>query len=338
MAAGTAVAVYVALRVVQRLVASQISRLAAQTANEVDDFLADLVRRRTKALFLLVAALFAGTLAVSLPDRAEQVAQGAFLTALWLQAAVWGNAAIAWWLPRLYRQQGELDTEAASAYSALSLISRVGLWVLVLLLVLESMGVKITALVAGLGLAGVAVALALQNILGDLFASLSIVLDKPFVVGDFIVVGDFLGTVEHVGIKTTRVRSLSGEQIVFSNADLLQSRIRNYKRMQERRVVFELGVTYETPYEKLAAIPDMVRAIISEQPHARFDRAHFARYGDFSLVFEVVYYVTSPDYNLYMDTQQAINLAIFRRFQEEGIEFAYPTQKLYLSPTSTTSA
>jgi len=197
--------------------------------------------------------------------------------------------------------------------------------------VLDNLGVDITALVAGLGIGGIAVALAAQNVLGDLFASLSIVLDKPFVVGDFLNVDDFLGSVEHVGLKTTRLRSLSGEQLVFSNNDLLNSRIRNYGRMFERRVVFSLGVTYETPPEKLRGIPTIIREAVEAKDKVRFDRAHFQKYGDFALVFEVVYYVLSSDYTLCMDIQQSVNLRIYERFAEEGIEFAYPTQKLYVT-------
>jgi small-conductance mechanosensitive channel len=192
-------------------------------------------------------------------------------------------------------------------------------------------GVEITALVASLGIGGIAVALAVQNILSDLFASLSIVLDKPFVIGDFIIVDNCLGTVEHIGLKTTRLRSLSGEQLVFSNNDLLKSRVRNYKRMAERRVVFSVGVTYQTPLEKLERIPTLIRDTIEAQPAVRFDRAHFQGYGDFALNFEVVYYVLDPDYNRYMDIQQGINLGIYSSFAEEGIEFAYPTRTLYIA-------
>jgi small-conductance mechanosensitive channel len=163
------------------------------------------------------------------------------------------------------------------------------------------------------------------------------VLDKPFVVGDFIVTGDFMGTVEQIGVKTTRVRSLGGEQIIFANGDLLGSRVRNYKRMAERRVLFRFGVVYQTTADQLERIPAMMRAIAEEQPGVRFDRAHFAAYGDFALDFEVVYYVLAPDYNIYMDTQQAINLAIFRRFEAEGIGFAYPTQTLYVSRAASES-
>jgi small-conductance mechanosensitive channel len=156
------------------------------------------------------------------------------------------------------------------------------------------------------------------------------VLDKPFVIGDFIIVDEYLGTIEHIGLKTTRIRSLSGEQLVFSNADLLKSRIRNYKRMYERRVVFTIGVLYQTPYEILSQIPEMIHKIIESKAQVRFDRAHFKEYGDYSLKFEVVYWIQNPDYNVYMDIQQGINLDIFKQFHEAGIEFAYPTQTLLL--------
>jgi MscS family membrane protein len=197
-----------------------------------------------------------------------------------------------------------------------------------LLLILDQLGFDITALVAGLGIGGVAIALAVQNVLGDLFASLSIVLDKPFVVGDTINVGDMTGTVEYIGIKTTRLRSLSGEMIVFSNNDLLKSRIRNFRVMQERRIVFAVQVTYDTAQEKLERIPGMLRAAVENRKQTRFDRAHFKGFSESALDFEVVYFVTTPDYNVYMDVQQAINLEIYRRFVEEKIEFAYPTRTL----------
>ena len=172
--------------------------------------------------------------------------------------------------------------------------------------------------------------LAIGNVLGDLLGSLSIILDKPFVIGDYIVVGEFSGTVEHVGLKSTHIRSVSGEQLVFSNSDLLSSRIRNYKRMQERRAVFTLGVTYDTPVEKLAAIPQMVKELVEEQAQTRFNRCHFKSFGNFSLDIETVFYMTVPDYDAYMDVQQAINLGLYRRFAQEGIEFAFPTQTVHV--------
>ena len=206
------------------------------------------------------------------------------------------------------------------------------------MLILNNLGFDVTALIAGLGIGGVAIALAAQNILGDLFASLAIVLDRPFVVGDFIVFGDYLGTVERVGIKTTRIRSLSGEELVCSNTDLLATRIRNYKRMAERRVVFSIGVTYDTTAEQLARLPGLLREIVEAQPAVRFDRAHFQKYGDFALIFEIVYWMLDPDFNRFMDTQQAINLAIYRQAQAEGIAFAFPTQTIHLERSAPAAA
>jgi small-conductance mechanosensitive channel len=185
-------------------------------------------------------------------------------------------------------------------------------------------------MIAGLGVGGVAVALAVQSILGDLFASLSIVIDKPFVIGDFVIVDEYMGTIEHVGLKTTRIRSLGGEQIVFSNSDLLKTRIRNYKRMRERRVLFGFGVLYQTPIDVVEKIPDLMRAIVEARKNVRFERAHFKAFGESSLDFEVVYWMLDPDYNLYMDVQQAINLEMLRVFEREGIGFAYPTRTLVI--------
>ena len=203
-------------------------------------------------------------------------------------------------------------------------------WTVILFLVLDNLGINITTLVAGLGIGGIAIALAAQNILGDIFNSVVILVDKPFEVGDFIIVGNEMGVVEKIGIKTTRVRSLFGEQVVFTNSDLIGSRIKNYKRMQERRITFQIGVTYQTSAEKLEQIPGMIKEIVAAIDKTRFDRSHFKGYGDFSLNFETVYYVLSGDYNLFMDIQQAINLALFRKFEDKGIVFAYPTQTLFV--------
>ena len=202
-----------------------------------------------------------------------------------------------------------------------------------MLFIFDNLGINITAFVASLGIGGIAIALAAQSVLGDAFSSFAIFLDKPFQVGDFIIVGDLLGTVEHVGFKTTRILSLGGEQLIFSNSDLTGSRIKNYKRMRERRVRFSVGVIYQTSVENVKAIPPMVERVIKEHQGARFDRAHFKSFGDFALIYEVVFYVLSPDYNVYMDLQQSINFRLFEEFQKAGIEFAYPTQQLYITTT-----
>ncbi len=250
---------------------------------------------------------------------------------LLLQAALWANRVLLHVLSHNIERRLDHDAAGATTLAVVGFIGRLVLWSVIALLILGNLGFDVTGLVAGLGIGGIAVALAAQNILGDLFASLSIALDKPFLIGDFIIVGDKMGTVEHIGIKTTRIRSLGGEQIVFSNTDLLNNAIRNYKRMYERRVVFSFGVVYETEKQKLAEIPGMVRRIVEALPKARFDRAHFKEFGDFALVYEVVYYVLDPDYNVYMDTQQAINLALFGQLRDAGIAFAYPTQQLYVT-------
>ena len=205
------------------------------------------------------------------------------------------------------------------------------IWSIALIFILDNLGFKISAVVAGLGIGGIAVALAAQTVLGDLFSYFVIFFDKPFEIGDFIIVGDKIGSVEYIGIKTTRIRAISGEQLVFSNTDLTNSRIHNYKKMERRRVVFKLGVVYQTPYSSLKKIPEIVESIINTQKDVVFDRGHFANYGDFSLNYEFVYFINGADYNQYMDIQQAINLEIFKKFNEEGIEFAYPSQTLFLN-------
>jgi small-conductance mechanosensitive channel len=285
---------------------------------------------RTRFWFLAVLAFYLASLVLVLPAKTRDVFEAATILALLVQAAIWGNTAINVGLDRYAKRQREKDPAAVTTVSALGFIGKLAFFVVLVLLALDNVGIEVTALIAGLGIGGIAVALATQNILGDLFASLLIVLDKPFVLGDFINVGDFQGNVEKIGLKTTRLRSLSGEQLIVSNNDLLQSRIRNFKRMTDRRVLFTLGVTYDTSREMIAAIPGMIRQIIESQPDVRFDRAHFKDFGAYALNFEVVYFVLTPDYALYMDRQQAINLAIYDRFAENGIQFAYPTQMVIL--------
>ncbi len=285
----------------------------------------------TRSLVLLVVSAYAATLWLELPGRITPFARAVTMLAVLVQVALWLIALTNAWLERFRQQNAAENAAAVTSMSALGFVLKLLVWVAVLLVALENLGVDITALVAGLGIGGIAVALAVQNILGDLFASLTIVIDKPFVEGDFLVLGEHLGSVERVGLKTTRIRSLSGEQLIFSNNDLLNSRIRNYGRMAERRVLFGLGVVYSTPREKLEQIPQILRECVEAQERVRFDRAHFNQYGASSLDFEVVYYVLAPDYNLYMDIQQAINFAIFERFESEGIEFAFPTRTVFLA-------
>ncbi len=230
-----------------------------------------------------------------------------------------------------YASREKTEEQRAKQLKSLSALARFIIWGVGLVFLLDNLGFDITAVVAGLGIGGIAVALAAQAILGDLFSYFVIFFDRPFEIGDFIIVDDKTGTVERVGIKTTRIRALSGEQLVLSNTDLTSSRVHNYKKLQRRRVVFPLGVIYQTTAEKLKIIPDIVKQIIVNTPNTEFDRGHFKAFGDFSLNFEFVYYVLSSDYAVYMDIQQAINMEIFNKFEKEGIEFAYPTQMVYVN-------
>lgn len=313
----------------RRMMVWRLRRLAERTVTQIDDLIVELLADM-KWFFLAGVALYAGASLMTMAPATHQLLGRLLILLLLIQGGVWGNRVISFWIGRTMKRRMEEDAASATTLAGLRFISKLLLYTVILLLALDNFGVNITTLVTGLGIGGIAVALAIQSVLGDLFASLSIVLDKPFVIGDFINVDEYMGTVEHIGLKTTRVRSLSGEQLVFSNSDLLKSRIRNYKHMQERRVAFTIGVTYQTPLDRVAAIPSIIRKIIEAQGGVRFDRSHFKTYGDSALVFETVYYVLSSDYNAYMDIQQAINLGVYEEFAAEGIEFAYPTRTLYM--------
>lgn len=303
----------------------KLREMAGRTTTSIDDAAIRMIEA-TRISLVVVLALYAGSHNLGLPTRVFKLLDTAAMIALFLQIGLWLAALVAFWINRSRVRAMASNVGAATSLSALSFIAQLVLWTLVTLLMLDNLGVNITALVAGLGIGGIAVALAVQNILGDLFASLSIVTDKPFVIGDFIAVDDYLGTVENVGLKTTRIRGLGGEQIVFSNSDLLKARLRNHQRRRERRALFGFDVIYETPIEKLERIPAMVRRIVESQQPVRFERAHFKSFGESALQFEVVYWVLDPDYGRYMDIQQAINLGLMRELAADDIEFAYPTQ------------
>ena len=304
-------------------------RDASRTETDFDDFLRDLVLRTRLWLIGLVVVFAASRHLLLAPDTRGLLRALAVIAGL-IQVGLWGMGLIEYLIARYRRKRFETDPAAVTTISAFGFLAKIGIWAFLVLAALDNLGFEVTTLIAGLGIGGIAVALAAQNILSDLFASLSIVLDKPFVLGDFIIVGSELGTVEKIGLKTTRVRSLSGEQLIFSNSDLLSSRVRNFKRMMERRVLFRFGVLYQTTRAQLEQIPVIVRQILEAREEVRFDRAHFQKFGDFSLDFEVVYWMLNPDYNQYMDTQQAINLEIFSRLQEIGVGFAFPTRTLHI--------
>ncbi len=289
------------------------------------------IGKNTSYLFIVAAALYSGSLCLVMATGAAHWIRSVAMITLLIQIGLWINGYISALVQRYERLHLEAEAGKVTTFRALAFVGRIFIFTLVLVVALDQLpGVKVSALIASLGVGGIAIALALQNILADLFASLSISLDKPFALGDFIIVDNCLGTVESIGLKTTRIRSLSGEQLVFSNNDLLKSRIRNYKRMQQRRVPFTVGVTYQTPPEKLRKIPDLFKKQLELFDDVHFDRAHFKEYAAYSLNFEFVYFIHTSDYTRYMDIQQAINLGLYEAFEAEGIEFAYPTQKIYV--------
>jgi len=313
-----------------KLVDKYLSMLLERRSSAVTGLILDLVRQ-INVYFIFLLALLIGSSFLNLPARLSKIISVLVILFLLFQIGLWGDKVISYWLNIKIKKKVTEDPSTATMLSAFGFMGKLLFWGIIVLIGLENMGIDVTTLIAGLGIGGIAVALAAQNILSDLFASWSIVLDKPFLVGDFIVIDDFSGNVEHIGLKTTRIRSLTGEQVVISNSDLLKCRIRNYKRMCERRVVFAFGVAFETPTEKLKEIPNVVKDVIASIEGARFDRAHFASYGSYSLNFEVVFYVLSADYNLYMDIQQKINLSLLEEFKKMGVTLAYPVQTIYVA-------
>jgi small-conductance mechanosensitive channel len=316
------------LYIVRRVVMTRLERAAMRTATQVDDFGVDLLRR-TKFFFVLALAVEAATHALVLTTAVDALISKAVVVAVAIQMVIWGNGLVTFFIDRYSRRHADgsgTGGVSPTTVAALSYLARFVLFVIVLIVALSNMGIQVTALVTGLGVGGIAIALAIQNILGDLFGALSIVLDKPFVVGDSIAVDQFDGTVEHIGLKTTRLRASSGEQLIFSNQDLLKSRIRNFKRMQERRVILNVNVVYGTPPDVAEQVPRIISEIVRAQPSARFDRSHLRRLGESAMEFETVYYVTTPDYLVFMNTQQAVNFSIVRRFDEAGVAIALPTR------------
>jgi small-conductance mechanosensitive channel len=330
--------VVAALIGIKALIVSRFFKFAARTTNQVDDLVVELLKRTRLTVLMILAITAVSFLVLALPPTARTGLKFLAVIALFFQGMSWGNAIISFWVQRYASRRGMTTGPSGATVSALVVLVRFVLFLVLFLFALDNLGFRITPLITGLGIGGIAVALAVQNILGDLFAALSIVLDKPFSVGDFIVIDTHSGTVEHVGLKTTRLRSLSGEQIIIGNADLLKARISNYQRMVERRAVFRIGVVYETSQEQLTRIPGIIRLAVVRQNLTRFDRCHFKQFTDNDLEFETVYWMLTADYNVFMDTQQAINLEIVRRFAEEKIEIAHRTRVFQLvSPPTAAS-
>lgn len=308
------------------LLLRSLKKWATKSETTLDDFVIDSLCRTLIPLFY-IGGLYAGLSHLSFTPGAQQVIDVITKIIITYFVVRIVSRTISFLMVSYLRKQ-ERGEEKLRQTRGIMLIINVIIWIFGLVFLLANLGYDVTAIVAGLGIGGIAIALAAQTILTDLFSYFVIFFDRPFEVGDFIIVDDKMGTVHEIGLKTTRISSLGGEELIFSNTDLTNSRLHNYKAMERRRVVFKIGVVYETPKEQLAYISEALTRIVKKQQEVIFDRAHFFSYSNFSLDFEVVYYVMGGDYNKYMDIQQSINLEIFEEFSKRGIRFAYPTQTL----------
>ncbi|MGC9504600.1 mechanosensitive ion channel family protein [Baaleninema sp.] len=331
IAVGIVVVGFIVVQIAKSLVLKSIKKWVHRTESDLDNsFIKILEQALVPVLYLGVFYLaIDGLILHQILDRAVDVVFTILFTIIVIRAIV----ALIEYALLLYGIKAKNPNIQPTLQSLLPAI-RIVVWAIGLIFLLDNLQFNVSAIVASLGIGGIAVALAAQGVLQDLFSYFSILIDRPFELGDFIIVGDYMGTVEHVGIKTTRMKSLSGERLVLSNTDLTGSRIRNYKHMKTRRIVFSIGVTYETGLDKLEEIPNLLKAIVEATENVTFDRAHFASYGDFSLNYEVVYYVNSSDYAQYMDAQQQMNFEIKRAFDARNIDIAYPTQVIYYNPAA----
>jgi small-conductance mechanosensitive channel len=329
IAAGFFVIGLIVVTIFKKIILVQLKKWATKTATTIDDFIVIGIRKSIVPL-LYYGSLYIAIKTLTLSAYAEDVLSVITIIAVIFFAIRLLTSTLDFSITT-YSKQDDTSEQKSKQLKSLSALARFLVWGIGLIFLLDNLGVDISAVVAGLGIGGIAVALAAQAILGDLFSYFTIFFDKPFEIGDFVTVDDKTGTIEHIGIKSTRIRALSGEQLVLSNTDLTSSRIHNFKKLQRRRITFQLGVIYQTPADKLKIIPEIVKQIIVDHSDAEFDRGHFKAFGDFSLNFEFVYYVLSSEYSIYMDIQQAINFKIFEKFEEEGIEFAYPTQTLFMN-------
>ena len=321
------VVVWAALWILRNLIAARYKKHSTTKNPTLIRLIAYLIGSTTQ-LFFFAVALDAAQASLTLPDRVQRVVANTALILILTQVGLWAVRAVRFYLEMKELERGA-DRVFAGSLDIINFVARMLIWSLLILVALDNLGVNITALLAGLGVGGVAVALALQNVLGDLFASLSIALDKPFVIGDNLTIDTFIGKVEHIGIKTTRLRSESGEQIILSNADILKSRVRNFGRLSQQRILATIRLTYDTPADKLKEMPRLLESIVREHAQARFERCHLKTLGESSFQFELSYFVQQPAVNPMLDLQQAVNFRIIDELQRLGVEFAYPTQLVY---------
>jgi len=326
------VAITAAFWFVRLILLARLRSLAERSVAKFDDTIVEAMESIRPWVYSLVA-LYAALSLYDLPDTWGKVVTGLLLLAFVWQGIQMVSCFVSYvvtnYLERDDDGDGAVDPGAAAMADMVTMLTKVALWALGLVFVLSNVGIQVTSLIAGLGIGGIAVAFALQGVLSDLFASFSIYADKPFRIGDFIVIGADSGTVERIGVKSTRIRTLQGEELVVSNAELTTARVQNFKKMEERRTTAQFGVTYETPQEKVRDINGIVERIFADIEGARLDRTHFKSFGDSALIFEIVFYAETSSYPEHMDIQQQFNFTLMERFAEVGIEFAYPTQTVY---------
>jgi small-conductance mechanosensitive channel len=325
----TTTVMFLVLYLARNVTVSRLGALAAKTTNYIDDMIVEVIAH-TRKWVMLAMAIIVGFGSLEIPHIGDFFAPTAKLVLLW-QIAIWGGAVIGFWVKHhLEKRTSVAERGGIAMINAMGIAAKVVLWILIVITALHSVfAINPAPLITGLGVSGIAVALAVQNILGDLLAALAIVFDKPFDIGDSIGVDQVNGTVEHIGLKTTRIRSVTGEQIIIGNSDVLKSRLRNFRRMHQRRALFNVDVPFDTPPDVLRRLPSTIESIVSAQKKVKFDRSHVASFGESAVRIETVYYVLDPDYKLYMDIQQAINLEIFSRFSGDKVRFAMPSRTVY---------
>lgn len=314
-------------KIFQKIVLKKLESFSEKTETELDETLVEAIKK-IKPSFYLFVSLYLAVKFLNIPSIAIQVLDGALIAFVVYQIIISLHIIIDYFIERHFIK--EKDEGTKSAIINLGKIGKAFLWAFGILLVVSNFGINVTSLIAGLGIGGLAIAIAMQNILSDLFSSFVIHFDKPFTPGDFIIVGDYMGVVDKVGIKTTRIKALQGEEIVISNNELVQSRIQNFKKMKERRVVFNFGVEYGTPTKKLKSISKIVEELVNKEELVRLDRVHFTKFGESSLDFEVAYYILSGDYTEFMDAHQSILLQVKESLEKEKVSMAFPTRTVHL--------
>ena len=313
----------------QKVILSRLKKITKKTKADVDDFLLCVIDN-IKPPFYFIIAFYISAHDLKMSEFISRIVFGVFIIFVIIQGILVLQKTVDYLIRKKFSKAKEKDQDKEAMIKLLGQIIKGALWIVGGLLVLSNLGVNVNSLIAGLGIGGIAIALALQNILGDMFASFSIFIDKPFKVGDFIKAGADSGTVKKIGFKTSRIRTLTGDELVIPNKELVESRIRNFKKMKERRASFVVGVEYETELDKLEKIPQIIKDIFTKMKKTELKYVYFKTYGASSLDFEIIYNISTPSFDELIKIKQLLNIEIFKKFKEEGINFAYPTQKIFL--------